>query len=115
MEIWTLTERRAEQVSRIDTLERNYRTTEPLMEGLKVALMALGLLAPELDACTTPAPRGSSGAPGGQQPLQLFPFEQSLPAGKTAIEAAVPPAVAEVVMQLLSERPNRAPISSASW
>ena len=97
-------------VSRIDTLEDNYRTTPPLMAGLN-ALMAPGLPESRLEVPAVHARTARSAAvlPEGQQPLQLLQFEQDLPAGKTAIEAAVPPAVAEVVMQLLIEQPALSP------
>ena len=97
-------------VSRIDTLEDNYRTTPPLMAGLN-ALMAPGLPESGLEVPAVQARTARPGAvlPDGQQPLQLLQFEQELPTGKTAIEAAVPPAVAEVVMQLLMEQPALSP------
>ena len=97
-------------VNRIDTLEDNYRTTAPLMAGLN-ALMAPGLPASGLQvpAVHARSPRSAAVLPDGQQPLQLLQFEPDLPTGKTAIEAALPPAVAEVVMQLLSEQPALSP------
>ena len=97
-------------VSRIDTLEDNYRTTPPLMAGLN-ALMAPGLPESglEVPAVQARTARPAAVLPDGQQPLQLLQFEQELPTGKTAIEAAVPPAVAEVVMQLLMEQPALSP------
>ena len=97
-------------VSRIDTLEDNYRTTPPLMAGLN-ALMAPGLPESglEVPAVQARTARPAAVLPDGQQPLQLLQLEQELPSGKTAIEAAVPPAVAEVVMQLLMEQPALSP------
>ena len=97
-------------VSRIDTLEDNYRTTPPLMAGLN-ALMAPGLPESglEVPAVQARTARPAAVLPDGQQPLQLLQLEQELLSGKTAIEAAVPPAVAEVVMQLLMEQPALSP------
>ena len=80
------------------------------MAGLN-ALMAPGLPASGLQvpAVHARSPRSAAVLPDGQQPLQLLQFESDLPTGKTAIEAALPPAVAEVVMQLLSEQPALSP------
>ena len=99
-----------EQVDRIDNLLDNYRTTEPLMEGLN-ALMAPGLPRSGLDvpavkACTASPP---ARLPEHHHPLQLLCVEDNPNQSKTAIEAAVPPLVADAVLQLLEERPELSP------
>ena len=69
-------------VSRIDTLEDNYRTTPPLMAGLN-ALMAPGLPVSglEVPAVQARTARPAAVLPDGQQPLQLLQFEQG-PTGR---------------------------------
>ena len=100
-----------QQVQRIDNLLDNHRTTAPLMEGLN-RLMDPGLplselSAPEVQACSSePAPT----LPDDQWPLQVVSMpEQPTASTKTALEEALPPRVADVIVGLLADQPQRMP------
>ena len=108
------------QVDRIDDLLDNFRTTEPLMAGLNAlmrpGLPCSGLEVPAVRACSRRAP---ATLPDGDWPLKLLVDQQdSVPSqtapsrtapSRTAVEEALPPRLAELVMQLLSDQPALTP------
>ena len=105
------TYRRArDEVDRIDDLLDNFRTTEPLMAGLN-ALMQPGLprsdlAVPPVRACSEREP---AELPKGEWPLKLLVHDGDSAVGRTAVEESLPAQLAEVVIRLLSDRPQRTP------
>ena len=103
--------RARQQVQRIDNLLDNHRTTAPLMEGLN-RLMEPGLPlsdlpVPEVRACS---PESAAALPDDQCPLQVFSMPvQGAVSTKTALEEALPPKVADVIVRLLAEQPDLNP------